>query len=112
MQNILIQINQNGMGLGDEALGLILIKNYLKLINEEANLPRVITFYNAGVKLICKGSPVLEEAKTLADNGVKLVACKTCLNHLGIIDQMEVGIQGTMMDIIELQKVAEKVITL
>lgn len=112
MQNILIQINQNGMGLGDETLGLVLIKNYLKLINEESKLPRFITFYNAGVKLICKGSPVLEEAKTLEDNGVKLVACKTCLKHLDLMEEMEVGIQGTMMDIIELQKAADKVITL
>lgn len=112
MQNILIQISQNGMGTGDEKLGLILIKNYLKLINEETNTPRFIALYNAGVKLICKDSVALEELKKLEKKGVKLIACKTCLNHFEIFEKMEVGIAGTMMDIIELQKAADKVITL
>lgn len=112
MQNILIQITQQGMGSGNEELGLILIKNYLKLINEENKRPRVIAFYNAGVKLITKDSPVLEEAKALEANGVKLVVCKTCLNHFGLMESMGAGIQGTMMDIIELQKVADKVINI
>lgn len=112
MQNILIQITQNGMGSGDEELGLILIKNYLKLINEEDKLPRVIAFYNTGVKLVTKDSPVLEEVKILESKGVKLVVCKTCLKHFNLMDDMGAGIQGTMMDIIELQKVAEKVINL
>jgi len=112
MQNILIQVNQNGMGSGDKELGLILVKNYLKLVNEENKRPRVMAFYNTGVELVSKESPVLAELKALEANGVKLVVCKTCLNHLGLINDMGVGIAGTMMDIIELQKVAEKVITL
>lgn len=112
MQNILIQINQNGMGAGDDALSLILVKNYLKLINEERYVPQVIAFYNEGVKLVCEGSTVIEELKALEDRGVKLIVCKTCLNHFDVIDKQVVGVAGTMMDIIEIQKVASKVITI
>lgn len=112
MNNTLIQVTQNTMGSGDEALGLKLIKNYLGLVNEEENLPRFITFYNAGVKLVSKNSPALEQLQALEDKGVKLVACKTCLMHFDLMENMGVGIQGTMMDIIELQKAADKVITL
>lgn len=112
MTNTLIQINQNGMGAGDTELGLILINNYLKLTGEEKNPPRVIAFYNEGVRLVCEGSTALEQLQALEDKGIKLMACKTCLKHLGLMDKMKVGIPGTMMDIIELQKVAEKVITL
>ncbi len=112
MNNTLIQITQYGMGNGDEQLGLQLVTNYLKLIKEENNLPRFITFYNAGVKLICSGSPVIESLKQLEKSGVKLIACKTCLNHFNLIDKVEIGIPGTMIDIIELQKMAEKVINL
>lgn len=112
MQNILIQVTQNGMGSGDKELGLILIKNYLKLINEENKLPRFIAFYNEGVKLVSKDSSAIDELKKLEENGVKLVVCKTCLKHFELMDNMEVGIQSTMMDIIELQKAADKVITL
>jgi len=112
LKNTLIQITQKGMGAGDEELALVLVKNYLKLVAEEEELPRVIAFYNQGVELITEGSPVIAELKTLQDKGVRLLACKTCLNYFALLDKVEVGIPGTMMDIIELQKVAEKVINL
>ncbi len=112
MQNTLIQINNNGMGTGDAELGLILIKNYLKLVSEEAKRPNVIVLYNEGVKLICENSNALNELKHLEELGVKLLACKTCLNHFNLIDKVKCGVVGTMMDIIEIQKVATKIITL
>ncbi len=112
MKNILIQITNNGMGAGNEELGLTLISNYLNLIYNEDKLPRFIALYNSGVKLICTGSPCIEILKKIEAKGVKLIACKTCLNYFGLIEQTEVGIQGTMMDILELQIATEKVITL
>lgn len=112
MKNILLQITQNGMGRGDEALGIQLIENYLILINEESDLPKFIALYNGGVKLISTGSPVVEMIKTLEKKGVKVIACKSCLNHFGLMDKIEAGTVGTMMDIIALQKIADKVINL
>jgi intracellular sulfur oxidation DsrE/DsrF family protein len=111
-KNILLQFTKWGMGSGGAELGLLLVKNYLTLLNEEEVLPKVMVFYNEGVKLICSDSPVVEQLQLLEMRGVKLLACKTCLNHFGLLDKMEVGIAGTMMDIIELQKAADKVITL
>ncbi|MFV0376791.1 MAG: DsrE family protein [Mangrovibacterium sp.] len=111
-KNTLIQLAHYGMGEGDEQLGLLLLSNYLHLLNEEAELPQVIVFYNAGVKLICTGSPVLNNLDALQKKGVRLLACKTCLNHFNLINERKTGIEGTMMDIIELQKVAKKVINL
>lgn len=112
MENTLIQVNKNGMGSGDEALGLLLLNNYFKLINEENKLPRFIAFYNAGAKIVAEGSPCIDILKTMESRGVKLIACKTCLVHFDLLDKVQTGIAGTMMDIIELQKVADKVINL
>ncbi|RKD92299.1 DsrE family protein [Mangrovibacterium diazotrophicum] len=111
-RNTLIQITQKGMGQGDDELGLVLLKNYLTLLAEESEMPRVIAFYNGGVQLICSGSPVIEQLKVLEKKGVRLLACKTCLKYYDLLEKRETGIEGTMMDIIELQKVAEKVINL
>ena len=111
-KNILIQITHNGMGSNDNELGHILIKNYLTLLCEEEKLPKVITFYNEGVKLLCIGSPALEPLKQLSEKGVRLIACKTCLNHFQLMDKMETGITATMVDIMYFQKVAEKVVNL
>ena len=112
MNNTLIQINSAGMGHGDQQLGLVLIENYLKLILQEDQLPKVITFYNDGVKLIAEGSPVINQLREIEAKGVKLLACKTCLNHFKLIDKVEVGMAGSMIDIITLQNEAGKVITL
>ncbi|MGQ8335699.1 DsrE family protein [Sunxiuqinia sp. A32] len=112
LKNTLLQITQNGMGSGDEQLAQLLIKNYFTLLSEEKELPKVIAFYNGGVNLICSGSPAIEILLILEQKGVKLMACKTCLKHFDLLDKMEVGIAGTMMDIIELQKVADKVVNL
>ncbi len=112
MENTLLQITHNGMGHGDEALGNTLITNYLKLILQENTLPRFICFYNSGVKLVCEGSPVLDSLQAIEQKGVKLIACKTCLKHFDLEKSLQVGIAGTMIDIIGLQEIAEKVITL
>lgn len=112
LENTLIQISQNGMGTGDEELGLILVNNYIKLLFAEQRVPRFIALYNEGVKLICKGSSAIEHFKALEGAGTKIIACKTCLNHFEMLDKVGVGIAGTMIDIIELQGLAHKVINL
>lgn len=111
-KNTVLQLNSYGMGTGDESLGLTLLQNYFTLIIQENALPQVITFYNAGVKLVCEGSPVINILKAVEAEGVKLIACKTCLNFYGVLDKLEVGMGGTMIDIITFQKEAQKVITL
>ena len=107
-----IQVTRKGMGNADGVLDMQLIKKYFALLAESNYLPSVISFYTDGVKLVVKGSPVIEELKKLEEKGVRLVLCATCLNHFGLSDQVEVGIVGGMTDIIEAQWKAEKVITL
>jgi len=110
--NTLVQIDKNGMGSGSQELGQILIANYLKLSLSNGQLPKIITFYNAGVQLTCSGSPVLDTLKEMEKAGVKMIICKTCLNFYKLEEQVEVGIQGTMQDIVTLQADASKVINL
>lgn len=100
------------MGHGDEKLGLILISNYFKLINEESIPPKFIAFYNSGVQLVCEGSPVVEIAKILEQRGVKMIVCTTCLKFFNLENKLEVGIAASMMDIISLQKITEHVINI
>ena len=111
-QNTLLQITRYGMGDGDKELSVKLITNYFKLMIEDNRWPKIITFYNEGVKLLTADHAVTEHFKTLEAKGVKLMACTTCLEHYHIADQMAVGIKGTMMDIITLQANADKVINL
>lgn len=110
-KNTLIQITRYGMGDGNEELGLKLISNYLKLMLEDNRLPRIIVFYNGGVKLLTPDAPTYDTLKLISDKGVQLMACKTCLDYYGIDTNTIAGKAGTMMDIITLQANADKVIT-
>lgn len=111
-KNTLVQITNNGMGAGDDVLGQKLLLNYLKLVSEENRLPKFIALYNAGVKILKQDSNFIDALKVLEQKGVKLIACKTCLNHFEQGENLPVGIAGTMIDIIELQTMAEKVVNL
>jgi selenium metabolism protein YedF len=108
----IILINNDGMGHADQALKHKLMGTYLRLLEENDDLPGAICFYTEGVKLVVEGSPVLDSLKSLQANGVHLIICSTCLNHYGLEDQVKVGIVGGMTDILEAQLRAEKVITL
>jgi intracellular sulfur oxidation DsrE/DsrF family protein len=100
------------MGKGPEELQLTLIGKYLRLLDQNGELPAVICFYTEGVKLVTDGSLVLEQLRALEKKGVRLVVCSTCLNYFGLADQLALGIAGGMNDILEAQLKAEKVITL
>ncbi len=111
-ENTLIQVTSYGMGQGNEDLAIKLISNYFKLLINENQLPSILVFYNAGVKLIAEGSPVINSLQEMERLGVKLLACKTCIDFYELTDLVKVGMVGTMIDIIALQGKAQKVINL
>jgi sulfur relay (sulfurtransferase) complex TusBCD TusD component (DsrE family) len=55
---------------------------------------------------------VLEPLRALVAGGVPVVACRTCLEHYGLLERVAVGEIGTMAQVIELQAAAGKVVTL
>jgi intracellular sulfur oxidation DsrE/DsrF family protein len=104
--------NNDGPGHADAALRHQLAVNYLRTLLELGHRPQALLFYAAGVKLVTAGSPCLAELERLAKAGVPLIACRTCLDHYGLADQVEAGEVGNMLRIIEAQGKARKVITL
>ena len=113
MQNTVILCTKFGMGQTDlPELGIKLVQKYFSLMLESGEMTPVICFYTDGVKLVTTGSPVLEQLKQMEQKGVRLVVCSTCLDMMGLADQVQAGIVGGMTDIIEAQTRAEKVITI
>ncbi len=107
-----VQITCDGMGHANVALRHKLIGGYLELLGDSDPLPDAIAFYTDGVKLAAQGSPVVEQLRDLESRGVHLILCTTCLEHFGLADQVAVGTPGGMMDIVAMQKAADKVVTL
>lgn len=91
------------MGHGDDELGDVLIKAFMFAVTQQDDLPDSMLFYNGGVKLTCEGSPVLDDLKKLADAGVEILSCGTCLKHYDIEDKLAVGEVTNMYVIVEKQ---------
>ncbi len=112
MNGTVLLITENGMGKADKKLQLTLITKYFDLLLQSVNLPAMICFYTEGVKLVCDGSPILEQLRALESKNVRLIICSTCLNYFELTEKVQVGIVGGMGDILEAQMQADKVITL
>ena len=94
-KHILIQFE--GLGIGDEKLGKLLIANFLRLLGDKEDKPKAIIFWNAGVKLVCEGSQVLEHIRKLESAGVEILACTTCLEYFDLVDKLSAGKPTTMV---------------
>jgi len=110
--NTVLLITREGMGSADTTLQHKLLETYLKLLLENGSLPSAICFYTDAVKLVVEGSPFLDQLTRIEKKGVRLIVCSTCLNYFGLAEKVQVGIVGSMADILEAQTKAAKVITL
>ncbi|HPF70510.1 MAG TPA: DsrE family protein [Candidatus Krumholzibacteria bacterium] len=112
VENVVVVINSNGMGVAEKTLSRKLVRTYLGVLDAGDILPRAICLYAEGVKLVVKGSPVIEEFEALVAKGVDVLVCTTCLNHFGVMNELAVGSAVGMKEIVEAQWGAAKVITL
>jgi sulfur relay (sulfurtransferase) complex TusBCD TusD component (DsrE family) len=114
MQNIVVLVRQEGLGqVGpeDKQFGLEMLDKYFHALEGQPVKPRAICFYTDGVKLVCEGSPVVFSLRLLEGMGVRILACKSCLDRLGLSDRVASGDIVGMNDIVELTMSADKVIT-
>lgn len=90
-RNLVIQVSSDAMGAGSDELGRSLMKAFVYAVTQQDELPATMLFYNGGAHLTCEGSPCLDDLKALAEQGVEILSCGTCLNHYGIADKLAVG---------------------
>ncbi len=94
-----VQVTAGTMGSGDDELGALLLRSFLKTQAELDRKPEAILFYNDGVKLCCEGSLLLEDLRALENAGIEIIACGTCLNFFELGDQLGVGRVTDMLEI-------------
>lgn len=94
-----VQITGPTMGAGNDELGALLLRSFLKTQVQLDRRPDAIIFYNEGVRLCCEGSPLIEDLRALAGEGIEIIACGTCLNFLELGDQLRVGRVTDMLEI-------------
>jgi len=96
-----VVIASAAMGGGSEELGCQLMKGFLYALSQQETLPAAILFYNGGARLTCRESPALEDLQAMAEKGVEVLTCGTCLSYYGLTDQLAVGSVTNMYTIVE-----------
>jgi selenium metabolism protein YedF len=109
-EKVVVYINSNLLGIGDEALGAILMRSFLKTLLDLKPIPSKLIFINSGVRLTTEGSEVLETLKTLFEKGVEILSCGTCLDFYGLKEKLKVGIISNMYDIAQSLLEADRLI--
>ncbi len=99
------------MGSGDGQLGRILLKNFLTTLLETDPLPTAILFVNSGIHLTTTGSEALETLTALEGAGVDIASCGLCLDFYHKKEQLKVGRATNMLDIVEIQQRASRILT-
>lgn len=89
-------VNSDRIGNGDETLGAKLMGSFLYSLARTETKPDAILFMNTGVRLTCEGSAVLDDLKLLANDGVAIKSCGTCLDYYSLMDALAVGEVGAM----------------
>jgi selenium metabolism protein YedF len=111
-KKIMVMCATDRLGVGDDALGLKLMVNFLRTLKEMGPELWRLVFVNNGVKLAIEGSEVLCDLQTLEKSGVKILVCGTCLTHFDILEKKKVGETTNMLDIVTAMQLSDKVINL
>lgn len=94
-----VQITASTMGSGDDELGALLMRSFIKTQADLDDKTDAMIFYNAGVKLCCEGSLLLDDIRALETSGIEIIACGTCLNYFELGDKLAVGRVTDMLEI-------------
>lgn len=109
-KKVIVYINSQFLGGGDEALGSFLMKAFLKTLADLEPKPSRLILVNSGVQLAAEDSKVLEILQGLSEKGVEIFCCGTCVDFYKLKGKMKVGVISNMMEIIQSMLEADQVI--
>lgn len=107
-----VVLSSDIMGRGEEELGKLLIKAFLNTLSETESLPWRLVLFNRGVLLAVRGADTVPALSTLAERGVEILVCGTCLDYFGAKEKVAVGTVSNMFEILETMLVASNSVSI
>ena len=88
----------------DNELGRKLIRGFLNNLAKQEVLPKLLFFMNEATFLVCtEDETLLTPLRALADKGVDIAVCKTCLDFYNIpVEKMPLGRVGTSPEFVKI----------
>ena len=109
-KKVVVYINSDLLGHGDEVLGSFLMKSFLKTLLDLDPKPSRLILVNSGVKLAAENPKALESLQSLSEKGVEIVCCGTCIDFYELKGKMKAGVVSNMYDIIQSMVDADRVV--
>jgi selenium metabolism protein YedF len=99
-KSLMLIVGTDSLGK-DEDLGKKLMKGFFETMKVYKQLPDMIFFLNAGVKLTTVNEETVPVIREIEGMGVEVYSCGTCLKHYDLESQLKVGYRGTTNHIVE-----------
>jgi selenium metabolism protein YedF len=100
LRKIVVLIDGQTVGRGDDTLGAVLMKSFLHTLKEIKPLPWRLIFINAGVKFAGEGSEYLPVLSELEELGIEVLCCGTCLDFFKMKERLKAGRITNMYEIV------------
>jgi len=100
LKKVVVLIDGETVGRGDDTLGAVLMKSLLHTLKEIKPLPWRLILINAGVKLAQEGSDYLPVLGQLEELGVEILSCGTCLDFFKVKERLRAGRVTNMYEIL------------
>ncbi|WP_421381698.1 DsrE family protein [Bacillus salacetis] len=91
MKNKVILVSSDQLGKGDQELGEGVLETFFTLLKQRDDKPEAIFLMNRGVLTLTEQSLVLVHLKEIAESGVPVYACKTCVDYYDVEAQLIAG---------------------
>lgn len=102
MENKVILLQSDRIGDEADGLGATILETFLTVLKSDGHRPVAIFCMNRGVLTLTAESLCSLKLTELEEAGVKVLACKTCVDHYGIEDQLVCGEISGMAAFVEL----------
>ena len=102
MRNKVILLSTDSWGKGDEELGKTILESFFAMLKQEQEKPAAVFCMHRGVLALTENSLASLHLKEIQEQGVPVLACKTCADYFEVSDKLYAGDISTMKRFIEL----------
>jgi hypothetical protein len=102
MRNKIILLSTESWGNGDEQLGKTILESFFAILKQGEERPAAIFCMHRGVLALTEASLISLHLKEIQEQGIPVLACKTCVDYYQVSDKLYAGEISTMKRFIEL----------
>ena len=111
IKNVVIVFTSESIGTDKKTLGKKLTYLFLQSLIESSMTPKAIILLNSAITLACTNEETIKKLTILQEQGAKIMVCISSLEAYDFLNNLNVGFEASMDEIVSTMLSALKVIT-